>query len=74
MRVPRSVTFVPIGMPSLSFQAASDFFARVRMGFCPAMIVRSFTAASRALGLPTASPTPMLMMTFSIFGSCMMFL
>ena len=74
MRVPRSVTLQPIGMPSRSFHAASDFFARVSWGFWPAIAVRSVTAASSAFGLPTASPTPMLMMIFSTFGSCMTFL
>src|SRR5690606_12617875 len=34
---------------------------------------RSFTAASKALGLSSASPTPMLTTTLVIFGICMTF-
>ena len=71
---PRRVTFIPIGMPDLSLKAAIDFLDWVIIGCCPAMVVRSFSAASRALALVIASPRPMFSTTFSTCGTSMTFL
>ena len=46
-----------------------DFFAFVTTGFWPAIAPSSVTAPSISLALPVASPSPMLMQTFSIFGT-----
>ncbi len=68
MRSPRSVTFAPMFMPSRNLKAAIDFFALVTTGFWPLIATNSATAASSALALTIASPTLMLMTTFSNFG------
>ena len=70
MRAPRSVTLVPMALPSRSLKLAIDFLALVITGFWPAMVVRSLTAPSRSDGWPTASPTPMLITIFSSRGTC----
>ncbi len=74
IRSPRSVTFVPMFIPSRSLNAAIDFLALVMIGFCPLIVVSSATAASRAFEVWIASPTDMLMTTFSSLGTCIGFL
>ena len=71
IRAPRSVTRAPIDMPSRSLNAAIDFRAFVTTGFCPVMMARSSTAASRSLLSRTASPTPMFTTIFSSRGTRM---
>ena len=74
MRSPRSVTMVPIAMPSRSLNAAIDFLALVITGFCPAIWPSSFTAPSISLAFCVASPRPMFTATLSIFGTAITFL
>ena len=64
----------PIGMPSRSLNAAIDFFALVITGFCPAICASSFTAPSMSFAFCVASPKPMLIEIFSIFGTAITFL
>ncbi len=64
----------PIDMPSRSLKAAIDFLALVTTGFWPAIAPNSFTAPSMSLLLPEASPKPILIDTFSIFGTAIGFL
>src|SRR5262245_4297098 len=71
MRSPRSVTLVPTGMPSRILKPAIDLRARRSWARCPAIMVSSSIAASRALDSVLASPTPMLSVIFSIFGTSM---
>ena len=61
-------------MPSRSLNAAIDFFAFVITGFWPAIAVSSSTAPSISLEFCVASPMPMLIEIFSIFGTAMTFL
>src|SRR3954462_7084636 len=71
MRSPRSVTLVPMGIPSRSLKPAIDLRARRSWARCPAMIVNSSIAASRALDSVFASPTPIFSVILSIFGTSM---
>ena len=70
MRSPRSVTLVPIDWPSRSLNPAIECLALVTIGFCPAIAVRSTTAASSCDGCWVAWPTPMLMTILSSVGTC----
>ncbi len=74
IRSPRSVTLAPMFIPSRSLNAAMDFFALVMTGFWPLMVVSSSTAFSSAFEFWIASPTDMLMTTFSSFGTIIGFL
>ena len=76
-RIPREVwqRLGALGFLGLEFPAeygggGADFFASVVIGFWPAIFAMSSTAFSRIFLLPTASPTPMLSVIFSIFGTC----
>src|SRR5207249_8533311 len=73
IRAPRRVTLAPIDIPARSLKAAIDLRARVIAGFCPVMIARSATAASRSFASRTASPTPMFTTIFSRRGTRMGF-
>ena len=44
------------------------------IGFCPEIMVKSFTAPSNTFALSFASPTPILIIIFSIFGTANLFL
>ena len=59
MRSPRSVTAVPMGFPCRTLKPAMERRARVMIGFCPDIVVRSRTALSIARPLVNASPKPM---------------
>ncbi len=61
-------------MPSRILKLATDFLAFVTTGRCPEINVKSLIAASSALGLSLASPTPMLITTFSKRGASRAFL
>jgi hypothetical protein len=73
IRWPRSVTLAPIGIPVRRRNWAMLRLARVTIGFWPVIVVRSPTAASSALALAIASPSPMLTTTLSSRGICMTF-
>ncbi len=73
MRWPRKVTLAPIGIPVRSRNWAIERLARVTIGFCPVIWVRSPTAASSAFAFWIASPRPMLTTTFSRRGICIGF-
>ena len=68
---PRRVTAVPMGFPSLTLKFAMDFRARVIIGFWPLITVRSWLAASMALALVRASPTPIFSTIFCNRGTSM---
>ena len=68
MRSRRRVTLQPIGMPSRSLNCAIDFFAFVTTGFWPAINSISAAAVWTFFLSWLPSPTPMLMVIFSIFG------
>ena len=70
IRRPLSVTLTPMGIPSRSLNAATDFFARMTIGACPVISFRSMMAASIARAFVIASPRPMLTTTFSMDGTC----
>ena len=71
MRSLRRVTLHPIGQPSRILNPATERRAMVTTGFCPDIDRMSFTALSRIFLSPMASPTPMLSVIFTIFGTCM---
>ena len=74
MRSPRSVTMQPMEFPSLSLNWAIDFRAFVTTGFWPAICVSSFTATSISFPFWVASPSPILIDTFSRRGTAITFL
>src|SRR5208283_442765 len=74
MRSPRRVTLQPIAWPSRTLNVATDFLALVTAGFCPVIFAISAVAASMTFLSATASPTPMLTVTLTMRGTCMLFL
>ena len=74
MRLPRSVTMTPIGMPSRRRKFAIDFLARVMTGFWPVIVAMSAEAESSARAFSRASPRPMFSMIFCRRGTSIGFL
>src|SRR5688572_13053064 len=68
---PRSVTRTPIGMFSRSLKFEIAFFDLVDTAFWPVIVLISSSAASISFLSVTATPIPLLMQIFSIFGTCM---
>ncbi len=73
MRVPRSVTLQPITCPSRTLKVATDLRALHSSGFWPLIFARSAAAASMTFLSDTASPTPMLIVIFTILGTSITF-
>ena len=70
MRMPRSVTIVPMGTFSRILNAAIALRLLVTTGFWPEILVRSPTAWSITFLSATASLTPMLSVIFCRRGTC----
>jgi hypothetical protein len=69
------VTFSPVSIPSRTLKFATDFFAFVRTGFCPAMTASSFSAWLIFSFSPAvaAFPRPIEITIFSMRGTASMF-
>ena len=73
IRSPRSVTIAPTGIPLRSLNCAIDLVARRTTAFWPVMRPSSSAPVSASFAFCVASPRPMLMTIFSIFGIAITF-
>ena len=69
MRIPRSVTITPIGIPCRTLNCATDFRARRVTGCWPVMRASSFAPTSISFAFCVAAPSPMLTTMRSSFGT-----
>ena len=71
MRAPRSVTRRADRHPLAELEARDRLARLAHLRALAAIVVSSSIAASSAFASVFASPTPMLSVIFSIFGTCM---